>query len=352
MAGLEGENLIRPELPGVSTDIAQSSLDLDLRNAIVDQVRRQNLHFTAAGRALFTGIPDASALAAAMRTSPAAIAFAARFLVLSHRLVEILYERSTLPVSRSTSGYVVAELRTLQLPEGRARDSFLDEYQRRFRIRSDLARARADFAGRTHLYEGSDLGRYFRIWQGIVETIEAIHGIERFGSNLYHEILEQRALRAIQDRYGLSIGQGSAGARISEAVTLNATQPPASAAPSGTRTTSPRSGSERAEDSAAWKQFEAQQKSGVVEWEGAFRSLGPYLTCRILLRREQPEIIRAWLLRSASPDFADLSRICADVHTARLRSEEQAPGGAFARALQSLEAELEERLYRRSTPIP
>lgn len=202
-------------------------------------------------------------------------------------IVKIQYEKTLLPVSRKTEGYISTNSTVLKVVQERLEALLESEYQKRYSRFLSAQNIYRSLQLSVETIESTPMGRMIRTYGGIQEIQKKISTTPMFGSARFSDIVERNVWRGAAHQWEAN-------------------------APVGHVVERPVEIKRRAEDTDQWKRMES---SGVFDWEKSFQTLGPFFTCRILLRREQFHEIEKWV--DHTPFHNDLGRILTDCEVTR-----------------------------------
>ena len=263
------------------------------------------------GPPMFRGLPNAAEIAVELQMEEPEARLRANIQCCAQRLALISIEEHQLPVSRKTEVYVATEPTLLHSLTEHCQAALGEEYTRRFHAHLKLAVVVSDVRAHLQQFEGLDIGRLYRLLEGL--NVLRAASLAHLSSAAHKQELEEEAIRlALSSR------------------------PVESKPTAGTM--------RRAEDSDEWKAL--AEPGGHSDWPSVYARLGPVVTSRILLRREDFGTIREWL-RTGAHTAAHLGLVLADAHVTRAALQARGRTGEQLVQLESLIEALENRLYRR-----
>lgn len=214
------------------------------------------------------------------------------------KIALIQFEKGELPVSRKTDGYVSTRGTVINALLERAGQLLTEEWNYKFRVTQTLGKILEDLPQRLYTIETTPLGRISRFYLGLNEARRRVRSNNMFGTLSFFEIVEKRAWRLMELRFS----------KFGEVPT-------------------PQESNRRAEDAQEWKSIQPEVAKGKdVDWRSSIRSLGPFFTFRIMLRKELFQEVLDLVQELDTSKDGDFARALSDCETTLLSIQGQGSG--------------------------
>jgi len=348
---LQGEYAELPELPELEPSELETILARHAGLRVGSRIAGHNLAQSQGdGEAFFDGIPDEDEAAQILGVAPEAAAVHLAIEAHAGAVILLRLELHHYDIPRKRSGYVSTESGVRGVLLERCISRFGTEFSRRFGEPLPLKRMEHVVLSRITAYEGATIGRLYRLLLGLREAEELIDAGEQFDDPGYHEALRGRAIRFLKARAGWT-EEGMIGGRE------QSSRAPAKAAPVESRV--PAAGLHenlsaqeaagrvrRAEDDLRFQKMveDHDGREGAIDWQRSFRVLGPFLTARILLRRENLAPLEEWAQNAGADCRNSFMRIRNDVELTRDRLQSAGRPPEYLQQLHRISELLMERI--------
>ncbi|MCB1324322.1 MAG: hypothetical protein H7A21_17275 [Spirochaetales bacterium] len=318
-------NVFEPTLPAVPGaapgELRRRHNELGLTKCVSE---RNLSEARGVGEDFFAGIPSTDEVAREKKISATEAELHLAIACRTGGLACVRLESTHLPVHRKTEGFVARDWRIITVLLERLQAALQNEYQTRFNSVPSKKDIQKLYEARMSTVEATTLGRMTRLFVGLSDL---------------EELLRAEAVEATTAIPGPS-SEERTWLEIDRRATHAVESPTGPQAPSGPEP------QRRAIDAPAWQNFEKDQGGKETNWEHSFRTLGPFFTVRILLRRELFHVLLAWLQKT--PQHDDFSRVLADCETAYTKIGAANPNHPELYRLKEAIDTLTERVYGRA----
>lgn len=314
------EYIIQPVFKGLGNESLSEFQSVHESLALYDYIKKYNIDHSAGDvTTFFGGIPDEKELAFSLDFPVNKLLIHLNVAAMMEKLYHISFEMSSHPVTRKTSGYVAADRNTIGVLIERCEHNLIDEYRRRVKVDATALDIVRRVQPKIQTLESTTIGKLVRIHTSLNHVRSHMAGNLMLGTSQYAQVMERRTWKIIE----LKINQYHNESRFESEEKIS------------------KESGRRAEDSSEFKNLEASKG---VDWDQSFHVIGPFLTVRILLRRELFDIILAWA-RSIE-GHQDLAKILSDCETTLKALEQKNFDPLALRTLQEIIDTLQPKVYR------